>query len=181
MNKKQRQFANEYLVDRNGSKAVIRAGYAKKHADSMASRLLAKPDIKAYVNKKLKDLEDKTQLTAELVREKVLALLLFDLRDAFNTDGTMKEVSSLPDGIAVAITGIEVDDSNGDVKKLRFTDRIRAAELAAKILGMVNRLEITGKNGRPLVPAIPQIDFSKVDHKTLLRIAGMRDDDAGDN
>ncbi len=178
---KERRFVAEYLKDQNATQAAKRAGYSAKTAQQQGSRLLLKVVVRDAVDAAMSRIQAKSELTQEIVRAQILALLLFDPRKAFNSDGTMKDMSSLPDDIAIAIAGVEVDDSQGDVKKLKFTDRIRAAELAAKILGMVNRLEITGKNGRPLMPAIPQIDFSKVDHKTLLRIAGMRDDDSEGN
>ncbi len=178
---KERRFVAEYLKDQNATQAAKRAGYSAKTCDVQGPRLLGKVRVRAAVDLKLKEIEKKSELTAERVRASVLALLMFDPRRAFHADGTMKDVSSLPDDIACAIAGIEVDDSQGDVKKLRFTDRIRAAELAAKILGMVNRFEITGKDGRPLAPAAPPIDFSKIDHKTLLRIAGISDENGEGN
>lgn len=178
---KEQRFVSEYVKDCNGTQAAIRAGYSKRTAQQQGSRLLLKVVVAEAIAAKLKKLDEKCELTAERVRASVLALLIFDPRKAFNSDGTMKDISALPDDIAIAVAGIEVDDAQGDVKKIKFTDRIRAAELAAKILGMVNRLEITGKNGAPLAPALPPIDFSKVDHKTLLRIAGMRDDSGEGN
>lgn len=177
---KERRFVSEYLQDQNATQSAKRAGYSAKTARQQGARLLSKVYIRDEVDAALKRIQDKSELTTQLVREKVLAMLTFDPRKAFETDGTMKNVSEMPPEIIDALAGLEIDDAHGDVKKIKFTDRLRAAELAAKILGMINRLEITGKNGRPL-PVIPQIDFSKVDHKTLLRIAGMRDDDSKGN
>lgn len=58
---------NEYLIDLNGTQAAIRTGYAAKNADVMASKLLAKPDVKALVKEKLEAREQKTIITAEYV------------------------------------------------------------------------------------------------------------------
>lgn len=44
----QRLFVHEYMIDLNGTKAAIRAGYAEKTAAARASRLLRTPKIKAY-------------------------------------------------------------------------------------------------------------------------------------
>ena len=45
---RQRAFVLEYLRDLNGTQAAIRAGYAGDRAASTASRLLRKPEIRAF-------------------------------------------------------------------------------------------------------------------------------------
>ncbi len=170
---KERRFVAEYLKDQNATQAAKRAGYSAKTAQQQGSRLLLKVVVRDAVDAKLAKIESKSALTAELVRAKVLAMLTFDPRKAFNADGTMKGVSQMTDDIAIALAGIEVDDSQGDVKKIKFTDRIRAADLAAKILGML-RYEVSGPNGRPLTVPVAQIDFSRINDDMLRAIAGMR-------
>jgi phage terminase small subunit len=169
---KHRRFVAEFLKDHNATQAAIRAGYSKKTANEQGSQLLAKEAVKNAVNAALKRVEDKSELTAERIHRAVLAVLEFDPRDAFDTDGTLKDISKMPASVAMAIAGIDVDDSVGDVKKLRFVDRMKAADLGAKLLGLL-RLEITGKGGQPLVP-IPPIDFSGITREDLRRLAGMR-------
>ena len=44
----ERRFVREYLMDLNGTQAAIRAGYKEKTAPSAASRLLRKPEVRAY-------------------------------------------------------------------------------------------------------------------------------------
>lgn len=170
---KERRFISEYLKDQNATAAAKRAGYSAKTAKQQGSRLLSKVYLRDEIDAALKRINAKCELTAELVREKVFALLTFDPRRAFNPDGTMKDPCQMPDDVIVALGGIEVNDELGEVKKIKFTDRIRAAELAAKILGMV-QLAITGKDGKPLSPTVMQIDFSRIDDDALRAIAGMR-------
>lgn len=175
LNRKQKQFVAEYLVDLNASAAAVRSGYSKKNADSIASRLLAKPAIKKIVTQKLKELEDKTQLTAELVREKVLAMLTFDPRKACGDGGKVLSLKDIPNELIDSITVIEEETLAGGVgfiKKIKFTDRLRVAELAAKIIGML-KLEVTGKDGSPLVPPSAVIDFSGISTEELKEAIGM--------
>ncbi|WP_376741833.1 terminase small subunit [Pelotomaculum terephthalicicum] len=40
MNKKQKQFVDEYLIDLNATQAAIRAGYSPKYADRMGYKLV---------------------------------------------------------------------------------------------------------------------------------------------
>jgi phage terminase small subunit len=45
MNEKQARFVQEYLVDRNGAAAAVRAGYSSKTARQIGHRLLTHVDI----------------------------------------------------------------------------------------------------------------------------------------
>lgn len=169
---KERRFVAEFLKDQNGTKAAIRAGYSKKTANEQAAQLRARPQIQQAIDEKLKKVEDLSELTAAKIHKAILSILEFDPREAFNTDGTLKDISKLPDNLAMSLAGIDVDDSIGEIKKLRFSDRTRAAELAARLLGLL-RIELTGKGGVPLIPPPLRIDFTRIDDATLHKIAGM--------
>ena len=60
---RERKFVHEYLVDLNGKDAAIRAGYSEKTAASQASRLLRKPEVKAYRDALLKEHFDAIGIT----------------------------------------------------------------------------------------------------------------------
>ena len=49
MNAKQAAFVQEYLIDRNGAGAAVRAGYSQRTARQIAHKLLTKPDVAAAV------------------------------------------------------------------------------------------------------------------------------------
>ena len=66
----QKLFCHEYLVDHSAKDAAIRAGYSKKTAYSIGSRLLKEgeyPLVKAYLNKLIKKQTVKTDITADYV------------------------------------------------------------------------------------------------------------------
>lgn len=66
---KQQRFVDEYLVDCNATQAAIRAGYSKKTANVIAAQLLTKLNISHAIQARLKELQQKTQITQEYVRE----------------------------------------------------------------------------------------------------------------
>ncbi len=171
---KERRFVSEYLKDQNATQAAKRAGYSAKTAKQQGSRLLSKVYLRDEIDTHLQSIQEKSELTAGLVRAKVLAMLTFDPRKAFNADGTMKDVSHMSDDIVVALSGIEVDDSIGEVKKIKFTDRLRAAELAAKILGMLSIDSMEDENGRARATLTATIDFSGLTRDELRTLARMR-------
>ena len=54
---KQKKFADNYIKTGNATQSAIDAGYSKKTAKSVGSENLTKPDIKAYIDKKMREIE----------------------------------------------------------------------------------------------------------------------------
>lgn len=54
---KQQRFCDEYLIDLNATQAAIRAGYSKKTAGVIATENLQKPNIRDYIDKRMKEKE----------------------------------------------------------------------------------------------------------------------------
>lgn len=48
LSEKQRRFVQEWMLDRNGTRAAIRAGYKDSSAAATASRLMKDPQVQAY-------------------------------------------------------------------------------------------------------------------------------------
>ncbi len=70
LNEKQKQFCNEYLIDFNGAQAAIRAGYSKKTANRIASRLLSNVDIQAYLKELIENRNERVKITQdEVIRD----------------------------------------------------------------------------------------------------------------
>lgn len=67
MTPKQALFVQEYLVDLNGTQAAIRAGYAPKAAQEMASENLSKPIIAAAIKEALDKRKQKVEVEADWV------------------------------------------------------------------------------------------------------------------
>lgn len=63
----QEAFCREYIIDLNGTKAAIRAGYSEATAANQASRLLGKDEIKRFIQKLLDKRAKRTALTADEV------------------------------------------------------------------------------------------------------------------
>ena len=56
LTKKQQRFCDEYLIDMNGTQAAIRAGYSAKTAKQIANENLTKPDVRDYIDQRMKEL-----------------------------------------------------------------------------------------------------------------------------
>lgn len=71
---KQKKFADEYLLDLNGTQAAIRAGYSKKSATEQASVLMAKANISQYIKQKLQERAKRTEIDADWVLKRFVAI-----------------------------------------------------------------------------------------------------------
>lgn len=144
-----RVFVAEYLKDRNGTQAAIRAGYSKATAGSQAERLLKKAEICAAVEEGLNRITAKCELSVERTLREVARIAYFDPRRMFREDGSPKELYELDDDTAAAISGLEVLEEFegsgpdrikvGHVKKYKISDKNSALDKAMKHLGLFEK------------------------------------------
>ena len=68
---KQQRFVDEYLVDLNATQAAIRAGYSAKTAGQIGDQNLKKLEIQAAIQRRKKELSEKTKITQQMVLEEL--------------------------------------------------------------------------------------------------------------
>lgn len=113
---KQQRFADEYIISGNAEEAAIIAGYSKKYARGNAYKLVANSGIKSYIDKRLKELDDK-QIAKQ---EEVLKYLTSVMRG----EQTEEVLYGMGEGMQ-GKTRIDVGAK----------DRLKAAELLGKRYG----------------------------------------------
>lgn len=138
LNENQLRFVREYLIDRNGTQAAIRAGYSKKGASAQACTLLANPKIKEILKKEI----EKTATNLGITRERVLAemarLAFANTADLYDDKGRLKSVSDLPEDVARAVSEVSVctDKSGETTIKLKLHSKDSALDKLARHLGL---------------------------------------------
>lgn len=60
-------FCEQYVIDRDGAKAAIRAGYSTKYADCKASTLLKEPEVAAYVAELDEEIRERNKITKDSI------------------------------------------------------------------------------------------------------------------
>lgn len=156
MTKKQKIFADEYLVDMNQTRAYIAAGYSGNGAAQSASALLRNPKISAYIEKKLEKRAHKLDVSAEKILAEIAKVAFLDPRKFYDDNGNLKDVPSLDDDSAVSLAGLEVyeeyagrgedREAIGQTKKVKFADKLRALELYGRYLKLfTDKVEHSGK------------------------------------
>ncbi len=121
MTAKQRRFCDEYLFDLNATQAAIRAGYSKKTAYSIANENLTKPELKAYIERRMAEKE--SELIAD--QDEVLKYLTAVMRG--QTQAEVVVVENIGDYMSEARTMKKAPDEK---------ERLKAAELLGKRYGL---------------------------------------------
>ena len=63
---RQKKFADEYIINGNATKSAIEAGYSKKTAESIGSRLLRNVKVSEYISKRTQEVfEERAMSVAE--------------------------------------------------------------------------------------------------------------------
>lgn len=139
---RQRIFVSEYLKFRQGHKAAIAAGYSKKSADAIASRMLTFPPIAKAIEEGLRKLEDKSIMSAREVLQELSRLGRSDIRKLYRDDGSLKAVRAWSDDMASTVASVEADEifeglgrerkRIGVTRKVKLWDKPRALQDLAR-------------------------------------------------
>lgn len=122
LTQKQQRFVDEYIISGNATQAAIKAGYSKKTAKQMGTENLAKPIIKAEIDRR--NAEIKSAKTADM--QEVMEYLASVMR------GEQTESVATAKGIY-------------DNVPVSAKDHIKAAELIGKRHGAwTDKKEISG-------------------------------------
>ena len=179
LNEKQRMFCREYLVDLNATQAAIRAGYSAATAQPASSRLLSNVIIQGEIQKLMEQRSERVEITADTVLRELLIIAKTDIGEAFNDDGRLKDIHSIPESARRAIAGIEVyeeyagkgqdREAIGQTKKVRFWDKTKSLELLCRHLGLLNdKMQHTGADGGAIQIESTRTEVEKLEFAAML-------------
>lgn len=165
LTEKQKRFIDYYIETGNASEAARRAGYSEKTAGWIGQENLQKPTIKAAIDARLKDLEDKRIAKAD----EVLKFLTATLR------GEVKDVQIVVEGTGDGYSKASLVETRASVR-----DRIKAAEnllkrypsdmdtkeQQLKLAKLEQELKDAGQDDDNDVQIIDDIGANYEDHKT---------------
>jgi len=168
---RQRAFIREYPVDLNATKAAIRAGYSSVPASAglLGHLLLKNPIIKGAINKALEDRAARIGMTQDTVIAEMAALATSSVDHYYIDDeGQVQLQPGAPSNAMAAIQSIkkktrvhygkdgEITGKDYDVE-IRLWDKPTPLKLMGRHVGITafsDRVEVTGKDGEPIVTKI---------------------------
>lgn len=141
MTRKQKIFADEYLIDLNATRAYRVAYPSVKRAETAAAaaaRMLRNVKVQEYISERMQERQQRTEVTQDMVVKELAAIAFARATDyAVVKGGTVciKDTDSLSDEQIRAIAGIK--DGKFGVE-VRLNDKEKALELLGRHLGMWN-------------------------------------------
>lgn len=145
---KQEIFADEYLIDLNATRAY-KVAYPKVKKDETAAaagaRMLRNVKVAEYIQKRMKDREQRTEITQDMVLQELAKIGFANITDFVTIEGPyvkIKETASMPQDKLGVIAGIK-EGANGI--EIKLNDKEKALELIGRHLGMWNdKLDVKG-------------------------------------
>lgn len=126
---RQQKFCDEYLINCNATQSAINAGYSKKSAYSIGEQNLKKPEIRAYIGKRLEEIKADNIADATEVIEFLTSVMRGE------STASVVVVEGMGDGCSKA----KVINKPPDEK-----ERLKAAELLGKRHGIfTDKLDVT--------------------------------------
>lgn len=170
----QKIFADQWLIDRNGTRAY-KVAYPNTKNDNVAGVLahgmLRKLKIKKYIDSKLEELGIKAEIDQEWVLKRYKKLTEYHISDFLDDEGNLKPLSEIPKDSLYAVCGFKnykqfIKEGKDAVEKitktliqnLKFADKKGVLDSIGKYLGM---FEKDNQQKRPLIPV--QINVGLVD------------------
>ncbi len=140
LTEKQKRFADYYIETGNATEAAIKAGYSQRTARFIGAENLTKPNIKSYIEQRLKELEDERIADATEVLQYLTSVMRGEITETryiavYDKDGSFVEEREGPPTVR---------------------DRNKAAELLAKRYGLLN--ENMNINAEMAVKIVDDID-----------------------
>jgi phage terminase small subunit len=111
MSPKRRVFAEEYVVDLNGTAAAKRAGYSQASATGQAAEMLATPEVKGYVAELLAERSRRTEISQDDVLLELAAIAFARIDEVAPWDESGPHLVSsadLPDHVKAAVASVKV-------------------------------------------------------------------------
>lgn len=145
---KQELFCEYYIECLNASEAAKKAGYKESSAPVIGHRWLRDDRIKDRIRLSQKRHQTKLDITVEMILKELWNIANLDPAEAFNEDGSIKNIHDMPPNVRKAIASFETYQDYtegvevGEVKKIKFWPKNNALHQIGKHLGMfIERIE----------------------------------------
>lgn len=148
LNDMQKRFCEEFLIDLNGTKAAIRAGYSKKSAGSQASRLLTDAKISQYILELIEKRSEETGIKASDVLKELAKVAFSNLKKVadWDEDGNLRVRPSNEMTLdeAAAIESIKMTRVTRDNEMIHTTLSIKLHRKTPALMLLMRHLGMLG-------------------------------------
>lgn len=140
-------FVDEYLVDLNGSKAVLRAGYKTKIPNRIATELLRHPLVIQAIQDKQAKRRDRLELSADYVITKLISIV--EETESGNPQAALRGLELLGKHLGLYRDRQEISGPDGGAIEMEQRVKEDVSDFKSKL----DRLAESGtKGGSTVVP-----------------------------
>lgn len=134
---KQQRFCDEYLIDMNATQAAIRAGYSEKTAGVIANENLKKPNVREYIDERMKEKEAELVADQNEVMRYLTAVMRREYKEHVVVTIAREESTYVPDEYGT-MRKQTVKEEVPEVVEIpaRLSDSNKAAELLGRAYGI---------------------------------------------
>jgi len=181
---KQRRFVEEYVIDFNGTKAAIRAGYSPRTANEQAAALLAKPSISDEVERLKEWHATKSGITKDRVLRELAAMAFSSISNYRIDDaGNLTLSPGAPRNAMAAVSSIKRkawdDGEGGHTVEVEFklwgkAEPLKLVGRHVDLKGVSERVEHSGPDGGPIKYEEMTVEEKRARLKALAETATAR-------
>jgi len=184
---RQQRFVDEYCISLNATEAARKAGYSARTAEQQGPRLLGNVGVAEAIAKRKAEGTEKACLTQERVLTELAALAHSSITNYQLNDetGLLELAPGAPPDAMAAVSAVKYrtrtfygrgdDEGQTTIEReveFKLWDKPSMVKLAGRHVGakgFFDKVEVTGKDGKPLLPA------TKDDALAALAALGMKD------
>lgn len=114
LTQKQKRFCEEYIKTANASASAVAAGYSKKTAGAIGAENLKKPQIAAYIKKRIEDQDAAMVADSNEILKFYTAVMRGEVKDQFGLDSSLTDRLKAADSLAKRLAAAELKPNVDD-------------------------------------------------------------------
>lgn len=114
LTQKQKRFCEEYIKTANASASAVAAGYSKKTAGAIGAENLKKPQIAAYIKKRIDEQDATLVADSNEILKFYTAVMRGEVKDQFGLDSSLTDRLKAADSLAKRLAAAEQKPNVGD-------------------------------------------------------------------
>lgn len=118
LTQKQKRFCEEYIKTTNASAAAVAAGYSKKTAGAIGAENLKKPQIAAYIKKRLDEQDVALVANSNEILKFYTAVMRGEVKDQFGLDSSLTDRLKAADSLAKRLAAAELRPNAEDAVRV---------------------------------------------------------------
>lgn len=136
LTKKERIFCHEYIIDWNGARSAVVAGYSEKTARNIAHTRLTKIHIQQYIDFIKTDYEKNCGISKTKHLNELVKIAFSSIAKIHDTWIKLRQFKNISDDQKECIESIETKTTReGDFVKVKLYSKLTALDQLAKAMG----------------------------------------------